>query len=416
MKKNWYLILLLVVLIFLLVAACVVLIFIIGPFPPPNGTATPEETCIDGASARTRGCDEFTATRDVVRKNGRAEDDRYWHQLRSGDTLSTDSSGEAELNVSDCWSGRLWLFDDSQGRIRVEGCRKAEYDQLSTLCVPNGTLYSGKCRGEFSLTTGSVRVTKLGTSFSVTALPDDRDISLVIALQGNVIVQPVRSYDPPDLGDGYAMEVPGGEFYFTMPDEDLSRVGGLQSRDAHSVRDLGPVARELGIVDWLNQVRERAEEEGVLPDNWPDLDEEAEPEPEELGYVVTSGGGKLSDPFIQEALYLAIDWQATGPYEPGGGETVTVYSGDEPVDAIDELPHDPGEAEAMLEEMGYYPDDVVVLYPEGDERLEKAAHIVVRDLGFVEVGAAVEAVPAWDLDQIMAMRMEAGEPTIALSR
>lgn len=110
-------------------------------------------------------------------------------------------------------------------------------------------------------------MTKLGTSFSITALPEDREISLVVVLEGRVMVEPVLSYDPTELGQ--ALDVPGGEFYFTMPDAMLSDVAGLEPRVAHPVDELEPVARELGIVDWMIKVRDRAEEGGVLPDNWP---------------------------------------------------------------------------------------------------------------------------------------------------
>jgi hypothetical protein len=227
----------------------------------------PEPECVDGASERTEGCDEFTRLIAVVEKNGTAQNDGDWHPLDTGDTLATNDSGEAELNFSDCWDGRLFLFDNSEGNIRVRDCHKAQYDEVSNLCIPNGTWYSGKCRGEFSATTGSVQLTKLGTSFSITALPEGREISLVVVVEGQVRVEPVLSYNPTDLGQ--ALDVSGGAFYFTMPDAMLSDVAGLEPRVAHPVDELGAVARELGIVDWMLDVRDRAKEDGVLPDNWP---------------------------------------------------------------------------------------------------------------------------------------------------
>jgi hypothetical protein len=203
----------------------------------------------------------------VVTKTGTVVNDNYWHPLDTGDTLSADKNGEAELNFSDCWPGKLYLFDNSKGKIRVRDCHKAQYDEVSDLCNPDGSVFSEKCRGEFSATTGSVRLTKLGTSFSVTALPEDREISLVVVLEGQVTVEPVLSYDP-ETKLGEALDVPEG-FYFTMPDAMLSDVAGLEPREWHPVDKLGPVAEELGSVDWMIEVHDRAKKGGVLPDNWP---------------------------------------------------------------------------------------------------------------------------------------------------
>ena len=252
-----------------LLAVCVLAIYALacdGP-PPAGEEPEPEPVCVDGASDRTEGCDEFKRLIAVVRKNGTAQNDDDWHPLETNDTLSADENGEAELNFSDCWAGRLYLFDNSSGKIRVRDCHKADYNAVNLWCVPDGTWYSDRCQGEFSAGTGSVVMTKLGTSFSITALPEDREISLVVVLEGRVMVEPVLSYDPTELGQ--ALDVPGGEFYFTMPDAMLSDVAGLEPRVAHPVDELEPVARELGIVDWMIKVRDRAEEGGVLPDNWP---------------------------------------------------------------------------------------------------------------------------------------------------
>jgi hypothetical protein len=386
--------------------------------PPPT-----EAVCAEGANARTQGCDEFARVSAVVEKNGAAQNDNDWHQLDTGDTLATSENGEAELNFSDCWDGRLYLFDNSAGRIRVRDCQRAQYDEVSNLCIPNGTWYAGTCPGEFSATTGSVRLTKLGTSFSITALPEDREVSLVVVLEGQVRVEPVLSHDPTELGQ--ARDVSGAEFYFTMPDAVLSDIAGLEPRVAHPVDELEPVARELGIVDWMFDVRDRADESGVLPDNWPpelggvgsEVEPPPEPPPSGNGYVVISGGGALNDPRVQEAMFRGVDWQTAGPAGSPGGGTVLVFVGDEPVDAVNDLAYDPDKSKALLDEAGYEPDQpVAVIYPAGDQPLEKAANLVVRDLGMLGIKAVVEAVPAVELAEIRAVRVAAGEPMIALSR
>jgi hypothetical protein len=402
-----------------LLVACVLAIVALscGPTEPP-----PPE-CPSGGSDRTAGCDEFKRWNAVIRKNGVAHSASGWHPLAAGDALSADATGEAELNFSDCWDGRLYLFDGSEGEVLVRDCRKAQYDEVSNLCIPNGTLYSSKCLGEFSVSSGSGTMTKLGTSFSVTALPGDREISLVVVLEGQVRVEAVKSFDPTVLEQ--ATDVSAGEFYFTMPDAILSDVAGLRPRTRHSVSDLWPVARELGIEDWMVKVRGRAEEDGVLPNNWP-------PElggpggeqgpgpvtpPDENGYMVTSGGGALNDPRVQEAMYRAVDWQTAGPAGSPSGGTATVFIGDKPVDAVKDLAQDPEMSKALLDEAGYAGDQlVVVLFPVEDQPLEKVAYLVARDLGMLGIEAVVEEVPGGELKTVMAVRMEAGEPVIVVSR
>jgi hypothetical protein len=385
---------------------------------PPTGA------CVAGAGTRTQGCDEFTRLIARLYMNGTEHTAGGWHPLDTGDTLETDPSGEAELNFSDCWDGRLYLFENGAGNIRVRDCRKADYDSVSNLCIPNGSWYSGKCRGEFSATTSSVRLTKLGTSFSITALPENREISLVVVLEGEVLVEPVLSYEPTKLGP--SDEVAGGHFYFTMPDAMLSDVAGLEPRVQHPVEKLGPVAEELGTVDWMFDVRNRAGQEDVLPPNWPpELGGEARPPTEPPtepplaanGFVVTSGGVALNDPRVQEAMLRAVDWQTAGPSGAPDGGKVVAFVGDKPVDPISDLAYDPEKSEALLEEAGYKPDQpLLVLHPAGDQPLEKVAHLVARDLGMLGIKAVVQAVPAAELEKQASARMQAGEPVIALSR
>jgi hypothetical protein len=408
----------------LLVGVCVLAVFGFACTPTP-----PTDACVAGASTRTQGCDEFKGLNARLYKNEAEHTAGDWHPLDTGDTLHTDSSGEAELNFSDCWSGRLYLFENSAGEIFVRDCRKASYDSVSNLCIPNGTWYSGKCRGEFSATTGSVRLTKLGTSFSITALPEDRETSLVVVLEGQILVEPVLSYEPTKLGQ--AVEVAEEQFYFTMPDAMLTDVAGLEPRAQHPVEKLGPVARELGIVDWMFDVRDRAGKEDVLPPNWPpELGGEArppteppptepptEPPPTGNGFVVTSGGGALNDPRVQEAMLRGVDWQTAGPAGTPDGGKVVAFVGNQPVDPVSDLAYDPEKSKALLEEADYRPDQpLVVLHPAGDQPLEKVAHLVARDLGMLGIKAVVQAVPAAELSNQASARMQAGEPVIAVSR
>jgi hypothetical protein len=380
-----------------------------------NGT-TPEAVCVDGAGARSEGCDEFARESAIVRKNGVIQGDNDWHPLATNDTLVTDDNGEAELNFSDCWPGQLWLFGNTVTEIGVRDCRKSEFDEISNLCVPDGTLFSGKCLGEFSVSTASVRLTKLGSSFTVTALPGNRDISLVVVLEGAVKVEPVLSFDPTRLGEG--SDVVGGEFYFTMPDAMLSDVAGFPPRRLHSVSDLYPVVRELGIEPWIGIVGERAESLGVLPDNWPrELVGPGVTVPPEPGWVVSMGGGELNDTRIQEALVRAVDWSSALKQVADGVGTVTAQIGDKPVDVIKQLPYDPELSKALLDEAGYRQQGVTVMFPTGDEQLGEAAKWVMEYLGGMGIEVVLKEGPGDELGRLItSVRATSGRPVMILSR
>jgi len=381
-------------------------------------TPTPTPTCADGASAPTEGCDEFRRVSAKVFWDWTEHKTSGWYQLSVGDVLSTDADGLAELNFSECKEGHFWIFDDSSGEFQAEGCDEAGFDETSLLCVSSGAVYSGKCLGEFTVSTGSLRVTEPETSFAVVALPENRLISLVVVLEGRVMVQPVLSYNPTRLSEE-PRDVEGGQFYFTMPNVSLSPVAGLEPRGIYPLDQLAAVTWELGIVDWMRQIGKLAAEDGVLPDDWPELSDEPAAEPEPAGYAVTSGGGWLSDARVQEALYHAVDWQVAGRADSPHGGPVTAYIGGEPVDALGDLAYDPERSRAMFEEMGYDPagQGVVILYPGEDRQLEEAAQVVARYLRLLPLEAVtLEAVPEEEAREIAGERMAKQEPVLVLWR
>ena len=88
---------------------------------------TAEPVCPTGSSLRTSGCDEFAALHAEVLSNGLPHEAEGWHPLAQRDTLTTDAEGEAELNLSDCYPGHIYLFRDSGFAFRVTNCTAAEY-------------------------------------------------------------------------------------------------------------------------------------------------------------------------------------------------------------------------------------------------------------------------------------------------
>jgi hypothetical protein len=369
------------------------------------------------ANTRTQGNDEFRRWAATVSKNGAAVADDCWNPLVDNDSLSVDNTGEAELNFSACWNGRIFIFTDSGGTFRTEKCRKADYPGSAT-CVAFGTWYAGLCAGEFLVHSGSASIEKTGTSLSITYLPDKLDLTLVVVLEGSVQVTPVDSFEPTVMGPPQfvAASPTEGWFYFTMPLDQLSTVGGLQPRGVYPVDMLPAVVNELGIGDWMLKVSEKATQEGVLPPNWPkELGGTGQVPPGD-GFIVTGGGGALGDPLVGEAIASAVEWPTVLKVGAPAGGTITVAIGGMKADAR-ELTYDPNRSKELLAKAGYpqgFP--VTLVFPEEDGRLVEAAKVLARYLQALGLKVQEEAVPGRDLSAVVSRREQSGSETLAVMR
>jgi hypothetical protein len=389
------------------------------------GTPT-TSACTAGKATRTGGCDEFTRMDARVYKNSVEHTASGWYPLVKGDELSTDTAGQAEVNLSDCYNGHIFIFRASGGAFHVENCTKTQYPS-SGYCDAFGTWYVGACANEFNpVYTGSGKIVKTGTTFSVTYLPENREITLVVALDGRLTVEPVQSVDPTELAP--ADPVAADSFYFTMPDDRLDRVAGLEPRQEHPITELAPVAFELGIQEWMIDISNQARRDGVLPPDWPaDLggagEGAAQPpseppsEPGGGGIVVTLGGGPLADSRVAEGMLHAVDWTAARDAAAPDGGPVQANLPNGSIDLLAQMPFDPEAAQALFDEAGYERDQpVTILFPEEDEQLGRMAELVAKYLGGVNVGAEIQPVPAAEIVALTKMRMQAGEPVLALVR
>jgi hypothetical protein len=386
-----------------------------------NGDGPEEVSCPEGESARTEGCDQLKRRLSKVYKGpsnvANLATATYeftlsgWRSVNTGDAVTTNASGEAELNFSDCYPGHIYCFKDSGLVFRAETCRKTQYPSHST-CADKGTLFVGDCAAEFTVDTANARLTVQGTSFAVTYVPGGGGVTLVVGLEGSVNMLPVDSVEPIRFGE--SIDVPGGQFLFTMLETELVDIAGFAPRQRHGLEDLPIVADELGIQDWMLDVRVKAEEIGVLPDNWPPRlgGEGGEGE----GIRVTSGGAFLDDPLAQEAVATAVDWFAVqNVVAPGGGQ-VLVNIGDDYVDALS-LEYDPERAVALLEEGGYPLDlPIMILFPAEDERLGEAAGVIAEYLSGLGMEIGIEPVPASELDAVTSTLAAAGEAFMVVTR
>jgi LysM repeat protein len=226
---------------------------------------------------RTQGCDEFSLQLDFVSHHDQSGAAKTacvgWCQLKEGDTLETDGTGQAELNFSDCWPGHLYMYQASTVNTLVSSCTKADLcpegncENPPTMCVPNGAIYADKCAGEFNPVTGNARIIKASASYLVTYNKDAGDVTTVVVTDGAVYLRPLA---PPESSQASELAVVNaGQFFFTMPDATLHGVGGLEPRVAYSVEQLPQMAYELGLQNWLVQAGNAAVAGGYLPTNWP---------------------------------------------------------------------------------------------------------------------------------------------------
>ena len=386
---------------------------------PPNTTCTP------GAGSRTQGCDEFKRVNSTVYKGLSSQaslpvfSKSGWHPIVSGEAISTNSSGMAELNFSGCWDGQLFVFKDSSLDFQVATCDQVTYENNPLACVPNGAIYTnGPCPGEYTINTGSARITKTGTVLSVTYLPEKHDVTLVVVLEGSVLVEPVAVTDP--LEFGRSSDVENGFFYFTMPDDQWTPIGGLEPRQNYPIPELPPVVEELGIREWMFDVRDQAQQDDLLPPEWPaDLGGSGSvDQPPEPGshILVESSGGPFADPRVQDALLRAVSWPEIANVAQQDNLQITGFISGEPVELLPEFPFDPDTSRQLLAEAGY-PDGLStrIFYPPNEPGLERMAKMMSGMLSDGGFDAGMQEMPS-NLDELLARLEQTGEGYIILKR
>lgn len=378
---------------------------------PPTATPTSPPTispCANNVPGRTEGCDEFTLQLDDVRRYDRLGVPQTacqgWCQLIEGDILETNNTGQAELNFSDCWPGHLFLYQASVDQALVSACTKADFcpggncDNPPAVCVNNGALYADKCASEFNPVTGSTRIEKTTATYMITYQKDAGDVTTIVVMDGVVRLRPVTQLDPVRLGD--AVEVQGGQFLFTMPDESLRGVGGMEPRTVQSVEQLPQIVQELGLQDWVIDAARSAQEGGDLPRNWP-------AELSGRGMVVRTGGGSLSNREVQAWTYGSIDWNDL----PVSDRQITLFLQGEPVDASEFAFSPIRSTVIMINEMV-----VQLVFPADDGELEETAAVIADYLGQSGVSAELIPVNTGDLTSLIRGFEANQRPYLSLTR
>lgn len=331
-----------------------------------------------------------------------------WRGLSKGDAVKTDDTGQAEMRLVDC-SGSLYVFKDSV--IQVSTCTEEEQSSGLTTCAQQGSAYFNvDCAARFTVDTLSGRVIIGGTAFSVTYLPEWR-LTLVIVFDGRVLVQPVIDFDTGKLGLP-GIPVGEGQFLYTMPGEVSHELEGIPARTPLPVEQLPPLVDALGIRDWMDDIGWRANQDGVLPGEWPFIGE-----PGVVGVSLLAGGGVLEDEGGQQAVLLTLDKDAILEAAFPGEEVSFVSNvGGGDIDARS-VPYNPAQAQEVLAEIGYGDGfGARLLFPGEDEQLAVMAELIAEYVGKVGIDVAMEPMPAEEIAAAVKVLRDGGSPVLWLER
>jgi extracellular solute-binding protein (family 5) len=370
----------------------------------PTATVAPA-ACPSGSPSLTQGCDEFSAVDSTVYHNNTGVTQlNWWSPFATGESLSTDASGQAKLNLSSCYPDSVYIFGNTSSTFNTSFCSKQELQSGLNSCVDYGTTYNS-CSGEFTVYTSSAKIVKNGTVFSVTYLPE-HDLTLVVLLDGAAELLPVVSFGPVQYGS--PVEIGAGQFAFVTPE---GKVGGLEAGTPYSLDQLPALAAALNIGDWMRDVGAQGKNDNVLPPAWP-----AEFGGTSAPYVVTLQGGALADPGVQSAFAYGVDWKTAFSQQAAGGQSVSAIINGQQFNALADFSYDPLKAQSILSDTAYKGGgfEVSLVYPEEEPQLQDAANVILDNLQVLGIKVAIRPTPGASLKDFVTTLAAAGEAVMAI--
>lgn len=320
-----------------------------------------------------------------------------FQDLFDGDAITTDNSGEAEIDLALC-TNNVFLFRDN-GSMRLSACA-----QDANICLQNGAVFFTDCAAAFTVETNSALVDVTGTSFGV-MYNEPLQLTTVVTMEDSVSVRGVR-----DLAAGAYYEgqiVTGGHFYYTTPEGVDLTIAGLEPRTPLPLEALVPYVRELrraydtNLQPWMEDFEATGDATGTLHPTWPFHNGEPympgvgptldrSPELPDPALVLALGGGPLDEPSVQRAVLLGADWAVMiEEFFGGTGGLVVARYGSL---SLATPQFDPERAVESLWEAGY-PEglQLILFFPDDDDVAATVADWSGGQLS--ELGLAVEVVP-----------------------
>ena len=183
--------------------------------------------------------------------------DSDWHAFQAGSWVTTDENGEGWLDIDDCLL--IYVFQTSQ--LVKSACPKSDLTSGNVTCSLEGTsAFNNSCGSQVVIQTPSASFNLTGTWVSVTYLPQS-EVTIILVPEGNILAQPVTE------ASTFALESPttvrAGQFWYTMPDDRLTAIDGLQPRTPHDLSELPAVLDNFQLRPWIYRIQERARRDRV---------------------------------------------------------------------------------------------------------------------------------------------------------
>lgn len=370
--------------------------------------------------------------------------------------VTTDGSGQAQL----CPSGDINISTQTCADV---ACRIYVYEHTvfgpypcpksgvgTTACSMMGAQALADCH--MTIDTISASATGLGTWYSLIYLWDSQ-MSIVIAGEGIVEVTPIVTLefqgDVPPLtqmeplerafaarqieilervlgrSEEVRIEEDKPQFLYTAPDTKLEELGldpDLPDRVWHPTDQLPVLVQQLRIIEprlvpWLGRIWERA----TLDDIYIGPPESIIPS-EQL--VVVTAGEVWEVPSLQDSILYAVDWLVlteeilaepllrVGAVNQERAGSLKLLSPD-----AREIGYDPERARTLFVEAGYDQGvQMVLLVPDDDDSLLKAADLIAEQMAVIGVDLAIEVVPVNEFQDTSKTLVLEGISVLTLNR
>jgi hypothetical protein len=156
--------------------------------------------------------------------------DDNWHGLEPGGLVTTDSDGQALVDIQDC--SYIYIFSNSE-ILLDKACDKDAYLGGNGGCAISGmSAYSHDCEDEIIIQTMSGEVISDGTQFALMYLKD-KELTLLFVFSGVVNARPLGDTGGMNYG---LMKIPADNIWFTIPG-DQPTLGSLPARQAYNILD-----------------------------------------------------------------------------------------------------------------------------------------------------------------------------------
>jgi hypothetical protein len=354
--------------------------------------------------------------------------DYSWHDLPQGGLVTTDDAGEAVLNLD---GGCMFIYVFKKSSLYEEAqlidspCDEPAMSSNNWICAAEGsTLYIKTCGPLTTIKTVSGDEVSLeGTAVAVTYFPD-RELTLFVTLEG--VAQVMPRPDGETTTEPFVLE--NGFIFFVPPQaEDLQQIGELQAGTVYElaamgafdnnesfVAQLGQLTSTPDLSSWFARTTIRAREENVIvPPEFPSLPDDGASVLEERVFQVNLSNHFAENPALAGVMLQGLEWTIVTDNVNGlEGAGVLLRFENGRVEDSRTFTTDPDAAFALIEEQGGIQEEIVIVFPDGNEQMMQFSELLVSYFSEFGIKASMIAPPFADYQQLVSQQLAAGLPVI----